>query len=121
VHEFVHSFVNPAIDKVPKDLIQSTEYLFLPIKDEMAKQSYLNWTVCLYEHFVRAGEVVIARKLGNFKDADRTLQENTRKSFIYLPIIVTELEYYAKNKNTFKSYDDFVPSVIEKLKTNTKH
>lgn len=70
VHEFGHSFVNPAIGKVPKELIDSTEYLYTPIKTEMSKLAYTSWMMCLYEHFVKAGEVIIARKLGNAKEAE---------------------------------------------------
>lgn len=120
VHEFGHSFVNPAIDKVPKALLDSTEFLFTPIKSEMSKQAYPAWKICLYEHFVRAGEVIIARKLGNAKEAKKILQDNAKAKFIYLPTIVQELEKYDKNKSRYKSYDDFVPSVIEKLKVTYK-
>ena len=116
VHEFGHSFVNPAIDKVPKVLIDSTEYLFTPIKSAMSKLAYPAWKMCLYEHFVKAGEVIIARKLGDTKQAEKILQDNVKAKFIYLPTIVEELEKYDKNKNVYKSYDDFVPLVIEKLK-----
>jgi len=52
VHEFGHSFVNPAIDKVPAELIKETEPLYTPIKAQMTGQSYPSWTICLYEHFV---------------------------------------------------------------------
>lgn len=47
VHEFGHSFVNPAIDKVPKTLLDSTEFLFTPIKSDMSKLSYPAWKICL--------------------------------------------------------------------------
>ena len=120
VHEFGHSFVNPAIDKVPKALIDSTKFLFTPIKSEMSKQAYPAWKICLYEHFVRAGEVIIARKLGNAKEAEKILKDNAKAKFIYLPTIVEELEKYDKNKSVNKSYDDFVPLVIEKLKVTYK-
>lgn len=72
------------------------------------------------EHFVRAGEVMIARKLGNAKEAEKILQDNIKAKFIYLPTIVEELEKYDNNKSLYKSYDDFVPSVIEKLKVINK-
>lgn len=120
VHEFGHSFVNPAIDKVPKELIDSTEYLYTPIKSAMSKLSYTSWMMCLYEHYVKAGEVIIARKLGNTKEAEKLLQDNVKAKFIYLPTIVQELEKYDKNKSLYKSYDDFVPSIIEKLKVINK-
>lgn len=120
VHEFGHSFVNPAIDKVPAELINSTEYLYTPIKAEMSKLAYTSWTMCLYEHFVKAGEVIIARKLGNTKEAEKILEDNLKAKFVYLPSIVTELEKYDKNKNHYKSYDNAVSVIIKKLKTFNK-
>jgi hypothetical protein len=116
VHEFGHSFVNPAIDKLPKDLIESTEYLFKPIKEDMAKVSYPVWTQCLYEHFVRAGEVMIGKKIGIIKDVDKSLQQNIDTKFIYVPFIVKQLEEYDKNRNIYKNYDDFVLKVMQRLK-----
>jgi hypothetical protein len=116
VHEFGHSFVNPAIDKLPAKLVKSTQYLYTPIKSEMSKKAYTSWVMCLYEHFVKAGEIIITRKLGNAAKASQMLEDNVKAKFIYLPDIVQELEKYDKNKSQYKSYDDFVPAVVEKLK-----
>jgi len=116
VHEFGHSFVNPAIDKVPGKVIAATEYLFTPIKDEMAKMSYPGWKICLYEHFVRAGEVIIARRLGDTTYANKMIEDNVKTRFIYLPAIVKQLEIYDSNRALYPSYDDFVARVVTNLK-----
>ncbi|PLK44917.1 DUF4932 domain-containing protein [Emticicia sp. TH156] len=60
VHEFGHSFVNPSVDKLPEKLIIDTEPLLEPMRAAMSKQGYNTWRASLYEHFVRAGEIVIA-------------------------------------------------------------
>ena len=73
-----------------------------------------------YEHFVKAGEVIIARKLGNTKEAKKILEDNVKAKFIYLPVIVKELEEYDKNKSDYKSYDDVVPVTIARLKALKK-
>jgi hypothetical protein len=117
-HEFGHSFVNPAIDKLPPELIQSTEHLFAPIKDTLTKQSYPSWTIALYEHFVRAGEVLISRELGDYEQANRILRVNATNGFVYLAPIVVEFEGYAGHSDHHPSYDDFVLRVLENLKTN---
>ena len=57
-HEFGHSFANPAIDSLPSSLITATAYLYEPIKQEMKNQGYTAWFMSLYEHLVRAGEVI---------------------------------------------------------------
>jgi hypothetical protein len=102
IHEFGHSFVNPIIDSLPQEQIAATERLFEPIKAVMEQQGYNTWRVCLYEHFVRAGEVVIANLLGDTVGAQmlQTHYINDRK-FIYLPSIINKLEIYQKKKQPY--------------------
>lgn len=113
IHEFGHSFVNPVIDQVPQEKITGTERLFEPIRPDMGRQGYNTWKVCLYEHFVRAGEVVIAQLLSDTASAQRLRSEYMKdRSFIYLPVVIEELENY--NKGTF-TYYDAVLNVMNRL------
>jgi hypothetical protein len=113
IHEFGHSFVNPVIDQIPQETITKGERLFDPIKSAMSNQGYTTWKICLYEHFVRAGEVVIAKISGDQAGSERLRSEyvNNRK-FIYLPTIIEELEGYSKKKI---GYYDAVLNAIEKI------
>ena len=115
VHEFGHSFVNPCIDRVPAELIKQTEPLYTPLAEAMKKQSYTSWNACLYEHFVRAGEVIIARKLGNNAGAERKLVEDLQKGFAYLPQIVRELESFDQRANRQETYQEKVGEIIQHL------
>ncbi len=112
IHEFGHSFVNPIIDAIPQEKISNTERLFEPIKSAMEKQGYNTWKVCLYEHFVRAGEVMIAKLLGDAAGSQR-LRTNyvADRSFIYLPTIITALENY--NKRKIQYYDAVINAISE--------
>ncbi|HVU55451.1 MAG TPA: DUF4932 domain-containing protein [Puia sp.] len=114
VHEFGHSFVNPAVDALPQELIRSTEYLYAPIKEEMVRHSYTSWTQCLYEHFVKAGEVIIAEKLGDTVRAGSLLSDFGKTGFIYVPAIVEVLRKYDKNASL--SYKAAVLAAMQKLK-----
>jgi hypothetical protein len=82
----------------------------------MKRQSYPSWTTCLYEHFVRAGEVIIARKLGDPVRADEIMKDNLDKGFIYLPSIVSELERFDGDAGQHGSYEQFLPQVIRNCK-----
>src|SRR5688500_9900000 len=73
VHDFGPSFLNLTVDKLPDDIFSQTEKLVEPLKAAMSDQGYITWRICIYEHFVRAGEIMIAEKLGN-KDGDMRLQ-----------------------------------------------
>jgi hypothetical protein len=119
-HEFGHSFVNPVVDTFAPELIRSTQLLFDPIREVMSNQGYSMWKACVYEHFVRAGEVVIAQNLGRQADADRLrasyMQE---RKFIYLPILLPELESYNTLGNS--TYSQAATRAMQRLaETATK-
>ncbi|WP_431293332.1 DUF4932 domain-containing protein [Pedobacter sp. P26] len=117
IHEFGHSFVNPAVDKVDQNTIQAKVFLFDTIKDKMSQQGYDQWKICLYEHFNRANEVIIARHLGDEVKANEILKDNIEnRSFIYLPHIIEKLEFWYNNEFLDKTYERKVEEIISELK-----
>ena len=114
VHEFGHSFVNPVVDTIEEEQVAATEKLFLPIQSAMSDQNYITWKACLYEHFVRAGEVVLAKKTDKNERSEqlRSWYIEDRK-FIYLPLIIEELERYDRGET--KTYLEAVNNSIERL------
>ena len=114
VHEFGHSFVNPEVDKLPKEKFSQTESLFASLKSAMSDQGYNTWEVCVSEHFVRAGEILIAEKLGDAEGAKRLHSEYEQdRKFIYIPAILIELKKY--DKGTYKTYYDAVLGSMNEL------
>lgn len=114
-HEFGHSFANPAIDSLPASLITETAYLYEPIKPEMKKQGYTAWLMSLYEHLVRAGEVIVADKIGDSTRAISVLQDNVKNGFIYLPFMVQELKKWDRNTSS-NNFNNAVLQMMLKLK-----
>jgi hypothetical protein len=113
IHEFGHSFVNPIVDELPSELITSTEKLFEPIKDSMSEQGYNSWKVCLYEHFVRAGEIVIAKQMGDYESAERIRSDYIyKRNFRYLQVFISKFEEYTKD---IKSYSDTTLRIMDEL------
>ena len=116
VHEFGHSFVNPVIDNIQDSIISKKDFLFEPLKKEMSDQAYSSWKIALYEHFVRAGEIFIARQLGDQNTADKLSKDYIEnRHFIYLNPIVASLENWYNNEYFDKTYQEFVKETIEKL------
>jgi Domain of unknown function (DUF4932) len=114
VHEFGHSFVNPEVDKLPKEKFSQTEVLFEPLKSKMSDQGYNTWKVCVYEHFVRAGEIMMAEKLGDAEGAKRLHSEYEQdRKFVYIPVILVELKKY--DAGTYKTYYEAVLGSMEEL------
>ena len=116
VHEFGHSFVNPVIDQVGDSVINKKDFLFEPIQQEMSDQGYTTWKIALYEHFVRAGEIFIARQLGDQNTADKLSKDYIQnRHFIYLNQIIASLENWYNNEYFTKTYEDFVIETIANL------
>ncbi len=117
IHEFGHSFVNPAIDKVGPKIIERTNGLFEPIRNKMNEHGYNEWKICLYEHFVRANEVIITRLLDDRQKAEAIFMDNYKnRSFVYLPQIIEKLEFWYYNEYFEKSYEEKVKEIITELK-----
>lgn len=104
IHEFGHSFINPEVDKLAKSYFENTRSLFAPLKKVMYKQGYPNWEDCVYEHFVRAVEVIMAKKYAS-KAAYENLKKEyiEEKQFIYIPKIVDVLKNYKKEGSFYES------------------
>jgi hypothetical protein len=116
VHEFGHSFANPVVDLLPDSLIQSRAHLFPPIQTAMDNQGYQTWKSCVTEHFVRAGEVIIARKAGRKTAADDLLKHYVEKrKFIYLPDLIPVLEAETKNSSSVTAYHEAVIKAFQSL------
>ncbi|WP_315815355.1 DUF4932 domain-containing protein [Paraflavitalea speifideaquila] len=114
-HEFGHPFSNPVVALIPPMLVKETAILYEPVKEAMDNQGYNTWNSCLYEYFVRAGEVVIARKLGNMAAAGRLHKYYTEeRRFVYLPLVIAELEKY--DRAPWMSYLEAVTKAMEKLR-----
>lgn len=115
VHEFGHSFVNPTVDRLPDTLIKNTAYLFEPIRKEMEKRAYPSWRICLYEHFVKAGEYLVATKLGDVARAEAFLKDAMAAGFIYVPFLARELAHWDKQVSP-GSFDEAVLKAVEALR-----
>jgi len=115
-HEFGHSFSNPMVDEIPAGLVKETARLFAPIKEAMENQGYQNWKSCLYEHFVRASEVIIARNLGKQKEAEELKASYIgKRKFIYLEPIIESLEKYNQSQKSI-TFKMAVMEAMEKIK-----
>jgi hypothetical protein len=114
VHEFGHSFVNPQVDRLPEKLIIDTEPLLEPIRLAMSNQGYNTWRASLYEHFTRAGEIMIAEKMGDTAGAKKLLNEYLQeRQFRYIPTILIELRKY--DNGQYKTYNEAVIAAMNEI------
>jgi hypothetical protein len=115
IHEFSHSFCNPLIDKYYYKL-KECECLLIPIQDKIKAQGYKGWKTCLYEHLVRANEIVINEIVFGKETSDKLYNEMINDGWIYLEGIVPIIkDEYLKNRNKYKTQDEIMGLIINYL------
>ena len=112
-HEFSHSFVNPETEKYA-DRIESFSQLLEPIKNEMARIAYSNWSICVNEHIIRAIGVRIEEIYKNQAKSQALMNQEKSKRFIYIEPLVEKLKEYEKQRDTKHiTFSEFVPRLLD--------
>ena len=120
VHEFSHSIVNPLTDKYNDIKLE----FFNEIKEKMQKQNYWHLETIINEHIIRALEVVymkIESKIpNNLQCANKYITDNKEIGFKYIETCVNSLEYYIKNKDKYKNFEEYFPKILQDIKNSNK-
>ncbi len=111
-HEFSHSFVNPLVDKMARQVAKYS-YLFKPIKKEMAENGYQFWHVTVKEQMVRAITCRLGVQRYGQEIASRFFEDNElARGFVYTQALVDKLRYYETNRTTYPTFDAFFPELL---------
>ncbi len=119
VHEFCHPFVTPYIEtKELKAEIAKTDTLFVAQLDSiMSQQGYSTWWAFVNEHLVRLGEIRVANAMG-IEDIDEMRRFNIEENgFVLLPDAEELVLQYENNRDTYPTFREFLPVLIEQLET----
>lgn len=114
IHEFSHTFCNPIINKNLDNLIKY-ECLENKISSHMIKQGYGDdWVTCLYEHLVRANEIVLVKKIFGIEESDKLFHlYSDNKNWIYLKGIVPIIENdFLNNREKYKTQYDIIDKIV---------
>ena len=121
LHEMSHSFCNPIIDSNWNEFTK-LDCLYKPIETAMKEQGYSEWKTCLYEHLVRANEIILSEIIFGKQRADEIKSEYVNnKKWIYLDDFISVIKNnYLANKQKYKSQNDIIPLIINKLEGRKK-
>lgn len=119
LHEFGHSFVNPSLERCS---LLSKKYdleeLYTPVKTVMEKQAYGTYSTFINEMVVRA---MTARAYCHNPVVYKKIMDNEKKrGFYFIEFTCEQLEYYEKNRDKYKRFDEFVPYLLKKYHSNRK-
>lgn len=81
-HEFSHSFVNPVTPEF-RGKFTEFESLYTPIAEEMNRQGYRSWEICLNEHIIRAITTRLAYREFGGEAGDSAPEKERGRSFEY--------------------------------------
>lgn len=114
VHEFSHSFINPLTDKY--SLIKEDDPIFSNIWDKMVALGYGSNKSILNDHIVRAITLrFLFLQREDISYYNKQLETDENWGFSYIRNIMASLEIYEKNRNYYKSIDEFYPELIQNL------
>ncbi|WP_297490238.1 DUF4932 domain-containing protein [Thermococcus sp.] len=112
VHEFAHSFVNPAVDEY-YSLFQPYESLYDPVREKLSMMAYTNFRIMLYETFVRAVEVYYLNVTGNVEEAKRKLGMYSVPFYFIKETYNAYVNDYMKHRDVYRDYTDFMPELAK--------
>ena len=112
VHEFAHSFVNPAVDN-NYALFKPYESLYNPVKEKLSMMAYTDFKIMLYETFVRAVEAYYLNVTGHPDAAKRKLGMNSVAFYFIKDVYNAYTNDYMKHRNEYKTFNDFMPELAK--------
>lgn len=115
LHEFGHSFVNPALEKRSGD--PRLERIFKPVAQVMARQAYPSASIFLNELTLRAASIVGARELGMSSEAGANagFEAERRKGFYPIRRAAALLEEYEAQRDRYPDFAGFAPDYLARL------
>ena len=114
-HEFGHSYVNPLTEK-HANRVNSTNKLFDPIKDEMSKQHYPNWSTCVNEHIIRAVQIRLLELNLGVQQSNALLNNEIRNRFIYIEPLIEKLKDFENRRDkNHLTFSEFYPELLNVL------
>jgi len=111
IHEFNHSFVNPAVAKHWKDF-SGAEQVYAGVADQMQRMAYGNAQTMVNESLVRAAVILYFRQNGeDNRSSVKRIREEQRNGFFWMDRLVEELERYETQRAQYPTFTSYIPQV----------
>jgi hypothetical protein len=113
VHEFVHSYTNPLVDKYDAQLARAGDQLIEPLREAMSRQEYSTGKTVLYESMVRAATIRYIFAHAGPEAARRAEESDRANSFLWMGELCDLLATYEKNREAYPTLESFMPKVVQ--------
>ncbi len=113
IHEFNHSFVNPAFAK-HKSEFASARQVFERVADKMRAQAYGNSDTMVIESLVRAAVIQYMESRGHESREVRYLMRGEQLTgFVWMDELVDLLHQYSSQRSHYRTFESFIPAVAQ--------
>lgn len=113
VHEFVHSYANPLVERFAAQLEKAGRQLNQPVQEAMRAQAYGPWKTLLYESLVRATTIRYIIEHTGPEAARGAIQREHARSFLWTGELVALLGQYEKDRKAYPTIESFMPKVVD--------
>jgi hypothetical protein len=112
VHEFLHGFANPWVDRHMVELRTAGEALHAPVADEMRGQAYPAADITLKESLVRAFTIRYFRELAQEETARRLERHEDQLGFYWVKGLAERLAEFSGDRKKYQRFEDFSPRLV---------
>lgn len=114
IHEFSHTFVNPALEEYRERIELSSNLFTNSLKEKMASKGVSNWYTYIIESFVRLGEIRIAAIQEDYDREKKLRKYHTETEyFIFLPQLEKSIIEFENNRHKYPKWKDYIPVLLE--------
>lgn len=121
VHEFSHSYTNPLADRFAAELEPIGRRLFEARREIMSVQAYSSPMPVIYETLVRAVTLRYAQLHETPEIAQRTLEGERARGFLWVPGLVEVLRRYEQQRDRYPTLDALMPEIVLYLRATAEN
>ena len=111
IHEFNHSFVNPAVAEHWSDF-SGVEKVYAAVAEQMKRMAYGEAKTMVDESLVRAAVIVYFQDDGEDRRANlKRIREEQRNGFFWMAALVDVLKQYKTQRAQYPTFSSFMPQV----------
>jgi hypothetical protein len=117
IHEFSHSFVNPAFARHSGEFNSSGERLLADsgLRLMLAGQAYSEWKTVVNESLVRASVVRYLRATRGDSAGEAELSLQYARGFLWIRSLDSSLALYERSRDRYPRFEDYLPRLAEVL------
>ena len=111
IHEFNHSYVNPAVAEHWKQF-SDTDRVYSTVSEQMKRMAYDNAETMVNESLVRAAVIIYFQQTGEDNRSNlKRIREEQRNGFFWMDRLVESLKRYEMQRAHYPTFTSYIPQI----------